>query len=94
MTAPRYLSTLLFLVLATMPTERFGLIATAAAETTKEMLAAQVRTQGVTCDDPRRATRDARRSRPDYEVWVLTCKNATYRVSRYPDMAAKIKRLR
>jgi hypothetical protein len=25
---------------------------------------------------------------------VLTCKNATYRVSRYPDMAAKIDRLR
>lgn len=94
MTAPRYFATLLFLILATMSSGRFGLIATAAAETTKDILAAQVRTQGVVCDDPRRATRDARRSRPDHEVWVLTCKNATYRVSRYPDLAAKIERLR
>jgi hypothetical protein len=94
MTLPRYFATLLFLIFATMPSGRFGLIATAAAETTKDMLAAQVRTQGVACDDPRRATLDTKRSKPDHEVWVLTCKNATYRVSRYPDMAAKIDRLR
>ena len=94
MTLPRSFATLLFLIFATMPSGRFGLIATAAAETAKDMLAAQVRTQGVACDDPRRATRDAKRSKPDHEVWVLTCKNATYRVSRYPDMAAKIDRLR
>jgi hypothetical protein len=94
MTAPRYFSAFLFLVVAAIPSERFGLIATAAAETIKNMLAAQVRTQGVACDDPRRAVRDAKRSRPDHDVWVLTCKNATYRVSRYPDLAAKIVRLR
>jgi hypothetical protein len=94
MTAPRYFAAFLFLVVAAIPSERFGLIATAAAETTKDMLAAQVRTQGVACDDPRRAVRDAKRSRPDHDVWVLTCKNATYRVSRYPDLAAKIVRLR
>jgi hypothetical protein len=94
MTLPRSFAILLFLIFAAMPSGRFGLIATAAAETAKDMLAAQVRTQGVACDDPRRATRDAKRSKPDHEVWVLTCKNATYRVSRYPDMAAKIDRLR
>jgi hypothetical protein len=94
MTALRYFATLLLLILATTSSGRFGLIATAAAETVKDILAAQVRTQGVACDDPRRARRDAKRSRPDHEVWVLTCKNATYRVSRYPDLAAKIERLR
>jgi hypothetical protein len=38
--------------------------------------------------------RDAKRSKPDHDVWILTCENATYRVSRYPDLAAKIERVR
>ena len=71
-----------------------GSVAKAAGEAPKDVLAAQVRTQGVTCDNPQRAVRDAKRSKPDYEVWILTCQNATYRVSRYPDLAAKIVRLR
>ena len=54
------------------------------------MLAAQIRSQGFACDDAQKATRDAKLSKPDYEVWVLTCKNATYRIGRYPDMAAKV----
>lgn len=62
--------------------------------TVKDMLAAQIRTQGVACEQPKRAIRDAKRSRPDYEVWVLQCSNATYRISRYPDMAAKVEQLR
>jgi hypothetical protein len=94
MTAPRTFATLLLLALAATPLGRFGLIATATAEPVKDMLAAQIRTQGVACDDPQRAVRDAKRSKPDHEVWVLTCRNATYRVSRYPDMAARIVRLR
>ncbi len=74
--------------------ERFGSIARAAGDSPKDVLAAQIRTQGVVCDKPKRAVRDAKRSRPDYDVWILTCENATYRVSRYPDLAAKIQRLR
>jgi hypothetical protein len=57
-------------------------------------LAAQVRTQGYACDKALGATRDKKRSRPDYAVWVLTCSNAVYRVSRAPDMLAKIEPLR
>jgi hypothetical protein len=57
------------------------------------MLAAQIRMQGVACDKPLRAVRDAKRSKPDHEVWVLKCSNATYRISRFPDMAAKVERL-
>lgn len=67
--------------------------AQAAEETPKGTLAAQIRTQGFACDQPLRATRDAKRSRPDYAVWVLKCSNATYRIGRAPDMAAKVQPL-
>jgi hypothetical protein len=65
----------------------------AAGETPKDMLAAQIRLQGVTCAKPLSAVRDTKRSRPDHAVWVLKCSNATYRISRAPDMAAKIEQL-
>jgi len=67
--------------------------ARAAGETPRNMLAAQVRTQGVACDKPLSAVRDAKRSKPDHEVWVLKCSNATYRISRFPDMPAEVERL-
>jgi hypothetical protein len=71
-----------------------GFPAQAAGETVRGMLAAQIRMQGVSCDKPLRAVRDARRSGPDHDVWVLKCSNATYRISRFPDMAANVQRLR
>jgi hypothetical protein len=64
-----------------------------AAETPQNMLSAQIRTQGFTCDKSLGAVRDKKRSRPDHEVWILRCSNATYRVSRAPDMAAKVEPL-
>ncbi|MCA6115871.1 hypothetical protein J6524_13365 [Bradyrhizobium sp. WSM 1738] len=64
-----------------------------AAETPQTMLAAQIRTQGFTCDKAIGATRDRKRSQPDRVVWVLKCSNATYRVTRAPDMAAKVEPL-
>jgi hypothetical protein len=92
----RYLLLLLSLVLTGLPLakEGFSPVARAAGESPKDVLAAQIRTQGVACDNPQRAVRDAKRSKPDHDVWILTCENATYRVSRYPDLAAKIERLR
>ena len=68
-------------------------LAQAAEETIQGILAAQIRTQGFACDKPLGATRDAKRSRPDYAVWVLKCSNAAYRVGRFPDMAAKVQPL-
>ncbi len=65
-----------------------------ATETPQNMLAAQIRMQGFACDKPLGATRDAKRSKPDHAVWVLKCSNATYRVSRAPDMAAKVEPLK
>jgi len=63
-------------------------------DTPQDMLAAQIRLQGFTCDKALKATRDSKRSRPDRAVWVLKCSNARYRVTRAPDMAAQIKQLR
>jgi hypothetical protein len=64
-----------------------------AQETPQSMLAAQIRLQGFACDQPLGATRDAKHSKPDHEVWVLKCSNATYRIGRFPDIAAKVERL-
>jgi hypothetical protein len=92
----RHLVLLFSLVFAGLPLakENFCPVARAAGESPKDVLAAQIRTQGVVCDKPKRAVRDAKRSKPDHDVWILTCANATYRVSRYPDLAAKVERLR
>ncbi|MFQ3456432.1 hypothetical protein PMN64_24425 [Bradyrhizobium sp. UFLA01-814] len=62
-------------------------------ETPQNVLAAQIRLQGFACDKALGATRDVKRSRPDRDVWVLKCSNATYRVSRAPDMAATVEPL-
>lgn len=70
-----------------------GAFARDAAETVQSMLAAQIRAQGFSCEKALGATRDAKRSRPDRAVWVLKCSNASYRVSRVPDMAAKVEPL-
>jgi hypothetical protein len=61
-----------------------------AEETLRGMLAVQIRSQGFACDKPLRAVKDAKRSLPDRGVWILRCSNATYRVSRSPDLAAKV----
>lgn len=83
---------LAFLLLgaATFATEPFGSLAYAAGESPKDVIAAQIRIQGFACDHPLGAVQDRKRSKPDHEVWVLKCENATYRFSRYPGMAAKV----
>jgi hypothetical protein len=63
------------------------------AETPQGILAVQVRIQGFSCEKPLGAKLDKRQSRPDHDVWVLKCSNASYRIARVPDMAAKIEPL-
>ena len=70
--------------LTTLPTE-------AAEEMPPEIIAAQIRDQGYSCDKPLSAKRDGERS--DDAVWILKCQNATYRVRLVPDMAAHVERL-
>jgi hypothetical protein len=83
-----------FILVAVFTAVSAGATLDAAAETVQSMLAAQIRTQGYTCEKALGATRDAKRSRPDHEVWVLKCNNANYRISRTPDMAAKVETVR
>lgn len=91
---PHFPILLLLLGAMALGESQFISIAKADNEVPKEMLAAQIRNQRMVCDQPQRAVRDAKRSRPDYDVWTLTCKNAVYRIGRYPDLAARVVRLR
>lgn len=70
-----------------------GSVGLAHAETAADLLATQIRSQGLTCDKPQQATRDTKLSKRDYDVWVVKCENATYRIGRYPDLPAKIEKL-
>jgi gas vesicle protein len=49
-----------------------------------------IRRQGYDCDEPRHAERDEQASRPNGAVWTLSCRNAKYRVTLIPDMAANV----
>ena len=61
-----------------------------AEETSKEIIADQIRSQGFTCDKPESAKRDPERSKPDEAVWILKCEKTTYRVRLIPDMAGDV----
>jgi hypothetical protein len=63
------------------------MLAARAQESPQDVIAAHVRLQGFQCDAPKSATREARASRPDAQVWTIVCKNARYRVRLVPDMA-------
>ena len=56
-----------------------------------ELVATQVRDQGLQCDEPTSATED-RESEGD-AVWTLKCANASYHVRLVPDMAAAIEKI-
>jgi hypothetical protein len=86
----RYLPAFLLLGATALAVAPFGSVAHAAGKAATDDIAAQIRIQGFACDKPLRAVKDKRQSRPDHDVWVLKCSNATYRFSRYPDMAAKV----
>jgi hypothetical protein len=64
------------------------------SQTPADDVAAQIRDQGYRCDRPVAAVRDVRRSKPDSAVWVLSCRNARYRVRLDPGMAARVTRLK
>jgi len=60
----------------------------------KEIIAAQIRKQGYQCENPSRAERDRKRSKPGEAVWVLHCENETYRVRLTPSLPAKVEQLK
>ncbi|MBR1125112.1 hypothetical protein JQ628_26570 [Bradyrhizobium lablabi] len=65
----------------------------ASTETAAEVIAVQVRAQGHACGKALQATREPKLSKPDYDVWLLKCDNATYRFGRYPNLPANIEKL-
>lgn len=56
-----------------------------------ELVAVQVRNQGLACAEPVSAKRDP--AADDDAVWTLTCADAKYRVRLVPDQAAEIEPL-
>jgi hypothetical protein len=67
--------------------------AAAQPETQANVIAVQIRKQGYSCDGELSAEREQRASAPNAAVWILRCKNATYRVRLTPDMAAQVERI-
>jgi hypothetical protein len=58
-----------------------------------ELLAGQVRQQGLSCDKAVSAQRDPTLSKPEEPVWILVCSNASYRITVRADMQAQIEPL-
>ena len=67
--------------------------APAVEETAKGIVATTVRSQGYSCENPKRAIRDRTASSPDRAAWVVECANATYRVRYDNDLPAEITRI-
>ena len=67
--------------------------AAAQQEMSAEIIAVQIRKQGFACEEAQTAVRDRQASAPNAAVWILRCKNATYRVRLTPDMAAQVERI-
>jgi hypothetical protein len=65
-----------------------------AQEGPKDIIAAQIRSQGYACDSPQSAERDMAASTANETVWMLRCQNAGYRVTLIPNLAAKVEKSR
>lgn len=63
-----------------------------AQEAPTEILAATVRQHGYVCTEPQGATRDGA-AVADQTVWILRCKNASYRVRLSPNRNAVVERI-
>lgn len=70
-----------------------GVFAAGPKEVSKDIIAVQLRKQGFACENPVSAERDPAASKPDEEVWLLTCEGVAYRVHLIPDQAAKVEKL-
>ena len=68
-------------------------VAATEGEAPSRIVAAQVRKQGFTCENPASAKRDSKQSKPHEAVWLLQCKKERYRVRLVPKMAATVERL-
>jgi hypothetical protein len=58
-----------------------------------DLVAAQLREQGYACEDPASAKRDPDSADAYGAIWIVSCKNASYRVQLVPDMAAEVEQI-
>ena len=56
----------------------------------KDVVAIQLRAQGIPCTAPSSAIKDKIDSRPDEMAWIINCKEASYRVTLIPHIGAKV----
>ena len=71
----------------------FALTSAAQSQDSTEALrvvADQVRAEGYPCDKPSAVEHVAALSKPDLQVWLLSCETKQYRVELIPDMRAKV----
>jgi hypothetical protein len=64
-----------------------------AQEGPKDIIAAQIRSQGYGCNSPQSAERDVAASAANQAVWLLRCQNASYHVTLIPNLAAKVEKV-
>ena len=64
-----------------------------AQEDPKDIIAAQIRSQGYAGNSTQSAERDAEASAANQAVWMLSCQNASYRVTLIPNLAAKVEKV-
>ena len=72
-----------FTLLCTFPTP--SQVAAAEEEAPSGIVAAQVRKQGFTCENPVSAKRDSEPSKPHEAVWLFQCKKKVSRAHRAED---------
>ena len=64
-----------------------------AQEEPKDIIAAQIRSQGYGCNSTQSAERDVAASAANQAVWLLRCQNASYHVTLIPNLAAKVEKV-
>jgi hypothetical protein len=56
----------------------------------KDIVAIQLRAQGIPCTEPHNAAHDIHDSTPDEMAWIISCREATYRVKLIPHVGARV----
>ncbi|HYD15412.1 MAG TPA: hypothetical protein VEA77_03330 [Hyphomicrobium sp.] len=87
--APLMLAAVVSTMTLLHPTENLA----AQPERASEIIAAQLRRQGVVCTAPRDVSRDHSASSAHRAVWAVVCDEAAYRVELAPRASARVSRV-
>lgn len=56
----------------------------------KDIVAIQLRAQGIPCTSPSKAVKDVPESSRDEMAWIISCKEAIYRVKLIPHVGSRV----